>query len=293
MKSKHLIITIMLFVVTTNKVFSLVFYGGYSIIPFVVGPTFCGIIQNVRVTFNTTLEVRMEKYRVVRSLSSSNPSGTVINSSSNGGWINACGTCTGQSYTIIDSDVLSTGVYHYWVQSLSKDSWFGTGIYAWHNLGTRTVPVPESVDWTSQVAGWVNTGTTPVVSSAYTWHEETKIKQGVQINLLANEVADIYIEQNNSILEFNTFFNNYFIDLRVNIDNQGWVVLYNGSAKLSYVWQNSASFFSLGDHVMRVSWVHTPSAQIYSRTYNIHVVPKSSKFFKDNYCNTLRLWKEI
>ena len=289
MKSKHLIITIMLFVVTTNKVFSLVFYGGYSIIPFAVGPTFCGVTQNVAVTFNTTVEVGMKKYRVIRSLSSTNHSGSVINSSGGGGgWINACGTCTNKSYTIIDSDVLPPGVYHYWVNALSG-GWFGG--YSWHYLGSYTVPIAESVDWTSQVAGWVNTGSTPITSSAYVWHEENKIKQGVQISLLANDVADIYIEQNNSILEFNTFFNNFFVDLRVNIDNQGWAVLYNGSAKLSYVWQNSASFFSLGDHVMLVSWVHTPSAQIYSRTYNIHVVPKSTKLFKDNYCNTLRLWE--
>lgn len=288
MKSKRLIISIVFFIIAINNAFSLVTYGGYSIIPFVVGPTFCGVSQNVEVTFKTTLEVGMQKYRVVRSLSSTNHSGTVINSSSNGGWINACGTCINKTYTIIDSDVLPTGVYHYWVQALSG-GWFGG--YSWHYLGKYTVPIPESVDWTSQVTAWVNTGTSPVVSNAYSWHEETKIKQGIQISLLANEIGDIYVEHTNNIIEFNTFFTNFFIDLRVNIDNQGWVTLYNGGAKRSFVWQNSAAYLSLGDHVMRVSWVHTPSAQIYSRTYNIHVVPKSSKFFKDNYCNTLRLWE--
>ncbi|MBW6482009.1 MAG: T9SS type A sorting domain-containing protein [Vicingaceae bacterium] len=289
MKTKHILITILLIIITSNKVFSLVFYGGYSIIPFAVGPTFCGVTQNVAVTFNTTVEVGMKKYRVIRSLSSTNHSGTVINSSGGGGgWVNACGTCTNKSYTIIDSDVLPPGVYHYWVNALSGGLFGG---YSWHYLGSLTIPIAQSVDWTSQVAGWVNTGSTPTNSSAYVWHEETKIKQGVQISLLANDVADIYIEQNNSIIAFNTFFNNFFIDLKVNIDNQGWVTLYNGGSKLSYVWQNSSAFFSLGDHVLNVRWVHSPSAQIYSRTYNIHVVPKSTKLFKDNYCNTLRLWE--
>ncbi|MDR9399240.1 MAG: T9SS type A sorting domain-containing protein [Salibacter sp.] len=163
-------------------------------------------------------------------------------------------------------------------------------------LATSIVSQNTFVDWKSQVVQYVNVASTPSDASVYNWTEESTIGQGIHINLSPTEIVNIYLEANNSKISFghftsNTTVSDYLISLEVNIDNQGYQSLYQGSAKMNHVWNCSPQFNSVGQHNLKVKYITATSSQVYYREYNVKVVPKSDKLFRDQYGNSIRLWK--
>ena len=152
------------------------------------------------------------------------------------------------------------------------------------------------IDWKNQVVRYVEIASTPNTPSSYNWNEETSLGQGVNINLTPTEIVNIYLEADNSKISFGHFISNttvssLLIYLQVNIDNQGYQTLYQGSAKMNHVWNCSGHFNSEGQHSLKVRFMTASSSQIFNREYKIKVVPKSDKLFQDQYGNTIRLWK--
>jgi len=153
-----------------------------------------------------------------------------------------------------------------------------------------------SDNWMFQTAGFVVNGTTSSNPLDYSWSEVSNIVQGVHISILPAEKVPICIEQNNNYICFNTFLapawaNEFIVNIDVNINNNGFYNIYNGSAKMSVVWFNSSSVFSsIGSYDLKVS-ITDVFYNIKHREYEIIVIKSSSKLFKDNFGNTLRLWE--
>ncbi len=150
-------------------------------------------------------------------------------------------------------------------------------------------------DWKFQVCKCVNVATTPANPNNYSWQLEIDDVQGVHIHLGPTEVVDIYVEANNSKIDFCFWLCgsaiNSLIHLEVNIDNSGFQQLYNGSPKLNHVWDCRQAFPQPGNHNLKVKYIESGGSTIYFREYNIIVVPKSDKLFRDQFDNTMRVWK--
>ncbi len=152
------------------------------------------------------------------------------------------------------------------------------------------------VDWKHQVVQYVNVASTPNIPTHYNWIEESILGQGVHINLNPTEVVDVYLEHNNSQISFGHFISNssvshLIVSLEVNVNNTGYVQLYQGSPKQNHVWDSSPFFSLIGNQNLKVRYVTAISTAVYQREYNIQVVPKSDKLFRDQYGNTIRLWR--
>ena len=150
-------------------------------------------------------------------------------------------------------------------------------------------------DWKSQSTAYVVTGSTPADPGYYIWEEKANI-HGVHLCVLNADVIPVYIQQNNNYINFTSRFGPstallYMLKLEVNINENGFVTVYSGSAKQDIVWYgSSASFPDLGDYNLEVR-VTFFDGTIRFREYNIKVIPQSQNLYKDNVGNTLRKWQ--
>jgi len=154
------------------------------------------------------------------------------------------------------------------------------------------------LDWKSQTTGFVVVGYTSNNPDDYIWSELLNVSQGVHINVLPAEKVPIYIEQNNNFICFNTFSSpsgasEFIINIDVEINDNGYFNIYNGSSLYAFVWDNSANYFtSIGNYYLKVR-ITDPLNNIFEREYTIKVIPASDRLFKDNFGNSLRLWEGI
>jgi len=154
-----------------------------------------------------------------------------------------------------------------------------------------------SMDWKHQSVGYVIEGYTSNNEFDYVWYEESNITQGVHINIIAAEKIPVFIEQNNNYICFNTFTSpdggfEFIIKVEVNINNTGYYTIYDDNSTFSVLWENSADAFpNLGSYDLKVKIYNPLKATLIYREYEIKVIPKSDKLFKDNFGNSLRLWK--
>jgi len=156
--------------------------------------------------------------------------------------------------------------------------------------------IAQIVDWKFQVTQFVEIASTPSNAADYLWNIETNDIQGVQVNLNPTEIVDIYLEASNAKIDFNHWIDGsggvscFIWDLQINIDNAGYNTLYNGSAVNNFVWNCSSVFTEIGTHNIKVKNLDLSGSYLI-REYNIIVVPKSDGLFRDQYKNTMRLWK--
>lgn len=154
----------------------------------------------------------------------------------------------------------------------------------------------QTDDWKFQVRQFVEIASTPADASEYSWQYLQNDFQGIQINLApdGNDV-NIYVEAGNAKIDFNHWItaggdaSHLLFYLAINVNNTGFVELYEGSAVLNYVWDCSNVFDQEGTYSLTVKFIDL--AVIYYRNYNIIVVPESSKLFRDQYLNTMRVWE--
>lgn len=130
---------------------------------------------------------------------------------------------------------------------------------------------------------------TPNNPNSYTWSEISNTKQGVHISVIPPEKGEIYLQQNNSWLNYNTWNWGYMVRLEVSYDGGNWQTIFSNQTKDASGWIQS-SFSTLGYHTISLKWISFAGI-IYNRVYDVYVVPQSQKFYKDNYGNTLTTWE--
>ncbi|MFH1528872.1 MAG: hypothetical protein ABIG69_19890, partial [Bacteroidota bacterium] len=136
---------------------------------------------------------------------------------------------------------------------------------------------------------WYYTNTSPNTPSAYTWHEETNIKQGVHISVVPPEKTDIYLQQNNSWINFHTWNYGFMFELKVSYDGGSFITYFSDETRETSGWKN-VPFTTLGKHTITLKW-KSLALTTYYRSYDVYVVPQSQKFYKDNYGNTITCWE--
>ncbi len=237
------------------------------------------------VGFSTYGEVNNDYYEIRKSTDTDFESGYSVV----GGYINGCGTCGDRNYQIIDYGPFVSGTIYYY-QVRATDNFGITGVPRY--LGQYECTTPTIVNWINQVSSSVETGATPNTESSYTWGVESKSGQGITISLSPTEKTNVYAELNNSKINFALDYGLIMNSIEVNIDNGGYVNLYTGVSVSNYVWNNFSSYFtSLGAHKLEVNFSTPTAGIIYHREYIVNIIPQSDGFYKDNYCNTLRVWK--
>ena len=206
-----------------------------------------------------------------------------------GGHINGCGTCLDRNYQVDDYGPFVPGAtYYYQVRATDNFGFEGVPQY----LGSYTCTVPSVVNWINQISSYITIGSTPNTESSYTWNIENKSVQGITISLSPTEKANIYAELNNSKLNFALNYGLMMSNVDVSVDNGGYFNLYVGSPVTGYEWNNFSSYFtSLGAHKLEINFTDPTAGIVYHREYIVNMVPQSSGLYKDNYCNTLRVWK--
>ena len=279
------ILTFLLLLFTVNS-FAGVNYGvtiNYWILPTKYG---CDESQVfLTVGFSTYGEANNDYYEIRKSTDTDFDSGyTVV-----GGYIAGCGTCGDRNYQVIDYGTFVSGTtYYYQVRATDNFGFEGVPRY----LGQYTCTTPTIVNWISQVSSSVEIGSTPNTESSYTWGVESKSGQGVTISLSPTEKANVYAELNNSKINFALGYGLMMSSIEVSVDNGGYFNLYIGSPVAGYEWNNFSSYFaSLGIHKLEVNFTDPTAGIVYHREYIVNMVPQSNGFYKDNYCNTLRVWK--
>jgi len=152
-------------------------------------------------------------------------------------------------------------------------------------------PPSTSNDWEKQTNNSITIGVSSNNESSYTWSGFSNLTQGVVISLIPTEVVDIFIEQNNSIISFNTDATWPFNLLEVDIDNTGFTTLYSGSAITSHIWNSLGGLNTLGVHNLKVRFMPTYSnAQLIYREYNIKTTSASIALFKSNNNDVIRVY---
>lgn len=136
---------------------------------------------------------------------------------------------------------------------------------------------------------WYYTNTSPNTPSAYTWHEEANIKQGVHISVVPPEKTDIYLQQNNSWINFHTWGYGFMLELKVSYDGGNFITYFSNETRETSGWKN-VPFTTLGKHTITLKW-KSLALTTYYRSYDVYVVPQSQKFYKDNYGNTITCWE--
>jgi len=151
-------------------------------------------------------------------------------------------------------------------------------------------------DWKQQTANYIIEGYTTDNPDDYIWSQVENQIQGVIIYVSASEVVPIYVQLDNNIIDFSTrssdtFAYTFMTHLSISVDNNSYINIYHGTPKQDIVWFNSSDFLpSLGDHNLKINIIDE-FGYSYNREYKIKVIPASDALFKDNYGNTLRLWK--
>ncbi|TAL76357.1 MAG: hypothetical protein EPN88_03040, partial [Bacteroidetes bacterium] len=130
---------------------------------------------------------------------------------------------------------------------------------------------------------------TPNDSNLYSWSEISNSKQGVHISVLTSEKAEIYLQKNNSWINFNTWNWGFMTRLEIKYDNGSWQVIFSNQTKDATGWIQSP-FSTLGHHTMSVKWISIGGVT-YIRDYDVFIVAQCQKFYKDNYGNTLTTWE--
>jgi len=200
---------------------------------------------------------------------------------------NGCGTCGFSTFSTNDYGPFTPGVtWHYRVRAISNSN-----VSSFHNLGSYVCNTPTIVDWVSQVTNQFITGISPSTENSYSWFQENRDMQGVNISLSPTEISNIFLEQNNNRLRFMSSGFTPFTTLDVNVNNGGYTTIYSGSAATSFTWANSiTAFSSLTQYNLKVRFTDINS-NVYYREYNVFVTPKSDGLYLDNYCNSIRVWK--
>jgi len=157
-------------------------------------------------------------------------------------------------------------------------------------------PSYGTVDWKHQTRRFVEVASTPADINHYNWNQETDIGQGIHINLSPTEIVDIYTEKGNAKISFGHFIStssasHFLVRLEINVNNQGYTTLYSGSSIQNHVWNCSSTFNSVGTQNLKVKYLVAGSSTFRYREYDIQVVPKSSELYRDQYKNSMRVWK--
>lgn len=95
---------------------------------------------------------------------------------------------------------------------------------------------------------------TPNNPNSYTWSEISNTKQGVHISVIPPEKAEIYLQQNNSWINYNTWNWGYMVRLEVSYDGGGWQTIFTNQTKDATGWIQSP-FSTLGYHTIALKWV--------------------------------------
>ncbi len=237
------------------------------------------------VGFSTYGEVNNDYFEIRKSTDTDFESGyTVV-----GGYIDGCGTCGDRNYQVVDYGPFVSGTTYYY-EVRATDNWGITGGARY--LGQYTDVTPTIINWTSQVSSTVVTGSSPNTESAYSWGVESKSGQGITISLPPTEKAEIFAELNNHKINFALTYGLSLANIEVSVDNGSYINLYSGTPKSSHIWDYSTSYFTtLGSHNLKVNFLDPVGGTVYHREYTVNVVPQSNGLYKDNYCNTLRVWK--
>jgi len=100
---------------------------------------------------------------------------------------------------------------------------------------------------------WYYTNTSPNTPPAYTWHEETNIKQGVHLSVVPPEKTDIYLQQNNSWINFHTWNYGYMLELKASYDGGSFITYFSDDIRETSGWK-SVPFTTLGKHTITLKW---------------------------------------
>ncbi len=130
---------------------------------------------------------------------------------------------------------------------------------------------------------------TPNNPNSYAWSEISNTKQGVHISIIPPEKGEIYLQQNNAWINYNTWNWGFMVRLEVSYDGGNYQTIFSNQIKDATGWIKSP-FSSLGYHTIAINWISYGSIS-YHRDYDVYVVPQSQKFYKDNYGNTLTTWE--
>jgi len=159
-------------------------------------------------------------------------------------------------------------------------------------------------DWKYQVTQFVDDAgsPTPAVNSHYNWSEQTDLRQGIRINLKPDKLVNIYVEAGNSTIKFthangDPSNNNKLRHLSVSIDGGSYQTIYNGGTfnyQTTVTWNAGSAFSNISNgHTLTVKYKRHIAGIPYTRyrDYDIKVVPPSDEWHKDQYKNSLRVWK--
>ncbi len=275
-------ILVILSIILALKANAGVVYGGGYVLPQPYGPT-CNSQYYVEVGFYAEVEVNMSTYQMEKSKDPNFSTYSYVGTYQNGSF-----SASGNQYSWVDYGPFAPGdVWYYRVEGNSNFN-----VTSYYNLpGPFSNNVPSIVNWVNQVTSHFTVGSTPSTESSYTWGQESRDMQGVNISLIPTELVKIYLELNNNTINFLIDPTSSFIGLDVNVDGQGFNSIYTGSSVTNFEWHGSAaSFPSIGQHDLQVRFT-TPDGNITYREYTAFVVPRSDAFYQDNYCNTMRVWK--
>lgn len=237
------------------------------------------------VGFSTYGEVNNDYFEIRKSTDTDFESGYTLV----GGYIDGCGTCADRNYQVVDYGPFNSGTTYYY-EVRATDNFGITGVPRY--LGQYTDLTPTIINWTNQVSSTVVTGSSPNTESSYSWAVESKSGQGITISLSPTEKAEIYAELNNHKINFALTYGLSLSNIEVSVNNGSYMNIYTGIPKSNHVWDYSSSYFnSLGSHRLQVNFMDPTDGTVYHREYTVNVVPQSNGFYKDNYCNTLRVWK--
>lgn len=275
---KTIIITLICIVLSFSRLHALVDFGGTWVAPFMVYPA-CHGQEHVSVGFHVNWELNNQSFEIQRSTDPQFSWAIVVHT------ITGCGTCGYSMHNFVDVGPFQPGqVWHYRVVA------HGSTNSQFKNLGSYTSSMPSIVNWVSQVTNQFMTGVSPSTESSYTWFNESRSGQGVNISLAPTEVSNIYLELNNHKINFLALVNNPFIQIEVNKNNLGYSTIYSGSGVSSYTWNSTSTFNVLGNFNLKVRFT-TINSTVYTREFNVFVVPQSDALYMDNFCNTMRVWK--
>ena len=150
-------------------------------------------------------------------------------------------------------------------------------------------------DWKAQSTAYVINGDTPNDPAFYQWEEISNQVQGVHLCVLNAEIIPIYIQQGNNYINFTSRFSPtaalmFMLQLEVNVNNNGFSIIYNGSARQDIIWYGSSATLSKpGEYNLKVR-ITFFDGSIRLREYHVKVIPSSEKLYKDQVGNTLRKW---
>ncbi|PIQ08453.1 MAG: hypothetical protein COW71_11695 [Ignavibacteriales bacterium CG18_big_fil_WC_8_21_14_2_50_31_20] len=124
--------------------------------------------------------------------------------------------------------------------------------------------------------------------STYSWSEETNLKQGVHVHVAPPERVSIYLQQNNSWLNFTRTGNGLMTQLRISYDGGSWQTIFNTTHEETGWIQTP--FTTLGKHTIKVKW-YDLAGSYYYRDYDVFIIPQPQKLYRTNNWNTITCWE--